>query len=134
MPRPKVDPRHRQRVRQACDSCKRRKEKCNGALPCEQCESRSRGNSCRYTECPPSRAPTRRFSESVAIHEHSDSEVRVSLNALDHVSTNWSAETHNLLENSFVNSAPTPKHSRMLKDANGKFSMSRHARMLDKSN
>lgn len=57
MPRPRVDPRFRRRVARACETCKRRKEKCNGALPCDQCKSRLVDRACCYTRCPPSAGP-----------------------------------------------------------------------------
>ncbi|KAH8159573.1 hypothetical protein CIB48_g8678 [Xylaria polymorpha] len=47
MTRPKVDPDKRQRTAQACDSCKRRKQKCNGVKPCNTCTKRSLD--CHYT-------------------------------------------------------------------------------------
>ncbi|KAI0887367.1 uncharacterized protein GGS22DRAFT_108276 [Annulohypoxylon maeteangense] len=47
MTRPKVDPDKRQRTAQACDSCKRRKQKCNGLKPCSTCLKRSLD--CLYT-------------------------------------------------------------------------------------
>ncbi|KAK4238151.1 fungal-specific transcription factor domain-containing protein [Achaetomium macrosporum] len=37
MTRPKVPDDKRQRTAQACDSCKRRKQKCNGLKPCQTC-------------------------------------------------------------------------------------------------
>ncbi|KAK4043233.1 fungal-specific transcription factor domain-containing protein [Parachaetomium inaequale] len=37
MTRPKVPDDKRQRTAQACDSCKRRKQKCNGMKPCQTC-------------------------------------------------------------------------------------------------
>ncbi|KAK8056563.1 hypothetical protein PG993_001790 [Apiospora rasikravindrae] len=40
MTRPKVDPDKRQRTACACDSCKRRKQKCNGQKPCNTCTKR----------------------------------------------------------------------------------------------
>ncbi|QDS73652.1 hypothetical protein FKW77_002460 [Venturia effusa] len=40
MTRPKVPPDQRQRIAQACDSCKRRKQKCNGQTPCVTCDKR----------------------------------------------------------------------------------------------
>ncbi|KAI9812163.1 MAG: hypothetical protein M1827_004829 [Pycnora praestabilis] len=46
MTRPKVDPDKRQRTAQACDSCKRRKQKCNGLCPCNTCKKRNL--SCSY--------------------------------------------------------------------------------------
>ncbi|KAI0526254.1 fungal-specific transcription factor domain-containing protein [Xylaria bambusicola] len=47
MTRPKVDPDKRQRTAQACDSCKRRKQKCNGEKPCNTCTKRHLD--CQYT-------------------------------------------------------------------------------------
>ncbi|KAI1426072.1 fungal-specific transcription factor domain-containing protein [Xylaria sp. FL1777] len=47
MTRPKVDPDKRQRTAQACDSCKRRKQKCNGEKPCNTCTKRQLD--CQYT-------------------------------------------------------------------------------------
>ncbi|RYC58363.1 hypothetical protein CHU98_g7846 [Xylaria longipes] len=47
MTRPKVDPDKRQRTAQACDSCKRRKQKCNGVKPCNTCTKRQL--ECQYT-------------------------------------------------------------------------------------
>ncbi|KAI1378225.1 hypothetical protein F4677DRAFT_387110 [Hypoxylon crocopeplum] len=47
MTRPKVDPDKRQRTAQACDSCKRRKQKCNGSKPCNTCNKRNL--ECLYT-------------------------------------------------------------------------------------
>ncbi|KAJ2997034.1 hypothetical protein NUW58_g780 [Xylaria curta] len=47
MTRPKVDPDKRQRTAQACDSCKRRKQKCNGSRPCNTCTKRQLD--CQYT-------------------------------------------------------------------------------------
>ncbi|KAI0388637.1 hypothetical protein F5Y17DRAFT_190133 [Xylariaceae sp. FL0594] len=46
MTRPKVDPDKRQRTAQACESCKRRKQKCNGLKPCNTCTKRN--ISCHY--------------------------------------------------------------------------------------
>ncbi|KAL2258128.1 hypothetical protein VTK26DRAFT_8686 [Humicola hyalothermophila] len=40
MTRPKVPDDKRQRTAQACDSCKRRKQKCNGLKPCQTCLKR----------------------------------------------------------------------------------------------
>ncbi|KAF2634880.1 hypothetical protein P280DRAFT_208997 [Massarina eburnea CBS 473.64] len=48
MTRPKVPPEQRQRTAQACDSCKRRKQKCNGLCPCNTCEKRK--FSCVYSD------------------------------------------------------------------------------------
>ncbi|KAK4243766.1 fungal-specific transcription factor domain-containing protein [Corynascus novoguineensis] len=47
MTRPKVPDDKRQRTAQACDSCKRRKQKCNGSKPCQTCLRRKL--TCCYT-------------------------------------------------------------------------------------
>ncbi|OIW33450.1 hypothetical protein CONLIGDRAFT_178633 [Coniochaeta ligniaria NRRL 30616] len=47
MTRPKVPDEKRQRTAQACDSCKRRKQKCNGLKPCSTCVKRRLA--CIYT-------------------------------------------------------------------------------------
>ncbi|KAK3365396.1 hypothetical protein B0H63DRAFT_540196 [Podospora didyma] len=47
MTRPKVPDDKRQRTAQACDSCKRRKQKCNGVKPCTTCTRRKL--TCTYT-------------------------------------------------------------------------------------
>ncbi|KAK3990564.1 activator of stress genes 1 [Cladorrhinum sp. PSN332] len=47
MTRPKVPDDKRQRTAQACDSCKRRKQKCNGVKPCQTCIRRKL--TCTYT-------------------------------------------------------------------------------------
>ncbi|KAF9874032.1 hypothetical protein CkaCkLH20_08404 [Colletotrichum karsti] len=47
MTRPKVPEDKRQRTAQACDTCKRRKQKCNGSKPCTTCTKRSLV--CTYT-------------------------------------------------------------------------------------
>ena len=52
MPRPKVSEEHRRRCAQACDNCKRRKEKCDGLIPCNLCRRRGREPECHYTEGP----------------------------------------------------------------------------------
>ncbi|KAK0623025.1 fungal-specific transcription factor domain-containing protein [Immersiella caudata] len=47
MTRPRVPDDKRQRTAQACDSCKRRKQKCNGLNPCQTCVKRRL--TCAYT-------------------------------------------------------------------------------------
>lgn len=42
-----IPPERRKKVAKACDSCKRRKRKCNGLLPCELCSVKQ--FSCEYT-------------------------------------------------------------------------------------
>lgn len=52
MPRPIVAPDKRRRVAQACDNCKRRKERCNGSQPCSICIRRRRESECHFSETP----------------------------------------------------------------------------------
>jgi len=114
MPRQKVDPRHRQRVAQACDSCKKRKEKCNGTVPCGQCVTRRREDSCSYTRYGS-------LSRQRASRE-SESEIQVSLSTLENIPTP-SPGALNSVDTVFANSAPIPKGPRMLRDDKDKFSM-----------
>ncbi|KAI0014088.1 fungal-specific transcription factor domain-containing protein [Xylariaceae sp. FL0662B] len=63
MTRPKVPHDKRQRTAQACDSCKRRKQKCNGLKPCNTCTKRHL--ECLYTptnleQLCPLESPTKR--------------------------------------------------------------------------
>ncbi|KAH7382254.1 fungal-specific transcription factor domain-containing protein [Pyrenochaeta sp. MPI-SDFR-AT-0127] len=51
MTRPKVPPEQRQRTAQACESCKRRKQKCNGLCPCNTCDKRK--FTCIYSDRDP---------------------------------------------------------------------------------
>lgn len=50
MPRPRVKDEDRKRVARACDTCKRRKEKCDGNQPCLLCRRRNREGECVFTE------------------------------------------------------------------------------------
>ncbi|KAF7543054.1 hypothetical protein G7Z17_g11055 [Cylindrodendrum hubeiense] len=51
MTRPKVPEDKRQRIAQACDTCKRRKQKCNGLQPCNPCTKRNAH--CTYSATEP---------------------------------------------------------------------------------
>lgn len=48
MPRRHVPPEERQRVYQACLSCKASKKRCDSKVPCGPCLKRDRGSSCTY--------------------------------------------------------------------------------------
>ncbi|CAD0108458.1 unnamed protein product [Aureobasidium uvarum] len=52
MPRPIVAPDKRRRIAQACDNCKRRKERCDGSRPCSICIRRRRESECQFSETP----------------------------------------------------------------------------------
>lgn len=125
MARHKVNPLRRLRVAQACDSCKRRKEKCNGAEPCALCKSRRREDSCRYTRSKVLIAPRPLLREAAIGNDTSDSEIHQALNALEDPAQ---IEVPKLCDGTYLNSAPVPKVSRMLRDSRGKFSTSSHLR------
>jgi hypothetical protein len=111
MARQRVDPRHRRRVAQACDGCKRRKAKCNGVVPCDQCSSRQSEDACCYTT-----QHNRTILRETRIRStHNDSEVRVALTALGTKPADRRRSP-----------APDPEASRMLRDAKGKSSEPRY--------
>ncbi|KAF4956909.1 hypothetical protein FGADI_3512 [Fusarium gaditjirri] len=58
MPTKKLSDSMRRRCAAACESCKRRKERCDGNLPCRRCAIRQIASECRYS------APKRRASIS----------------------------------------------------------------------
>ncbi|KAF5671910.1 fungal specific transcription factor [Fusarium denticulatum] len=58
MPTKRLSDNMRRRCAAACESCKRRKERCDGNLPCRRCAIRQIASECRYS------APKRRASIS----------------------------------------------------------------------
>ncbi|XP_014555506.1 hypothetical protein COCVIDRAFT_102147 [Bipolaris victoriae FI3] len=64
-------PRHRQRLRIACDSCRERKRKCDGGRPCNMCLGY--GYDCSYRSTPRSRQSQRRAvrPQSIVVQEAS---------------------------------------------------------------
>ncbi|KAI8936720.1 hypothetical protein NX059_007108 [Plenodomus lindquistii] len=83
MTRPRVPPEQRQRTVQACESCKRRKQKCNGLCPCNTCDKRK--FTCIYADRDPaspgddSRPPAKRraidaASDSPLVFDNSTSD------------------------------------------------------------
>lgn len=137
MPRPRVALPHRRRVPQACDVCRKRKEKCDGNLPCSHCNSRNKGHFCRYGQpCSPSsnssrirsigsRAPrTPRMSRRPANILSERSSVGDNYFAEEDALLGLSGSADPAVEHSIVDSALIPKQSRMLPDAKGKLSSS----------
>ncbi|KAH8821928.1 hypothetical protein F5884DRAFT_107910 [Xylogone sp. PMI_703] len=49
MPRPKVLDKDRRRILNACIFCRRTKQKCDGLIPCVQCQRRGRASTCAYS-------------------------------------------------------------------------------------
>ncbi|KZL83840.1 fungal specific transcription factor domain-containing protein [Colletotrichum incanum] len=98
----------RTRVANACDSCKARKVKCDGKLPCGYCLRRQRPSTCRYSPQQRRRAPAptpRTPSPSVDNGPVRQSETRQSGSANDHLAED---ETE------------VPREARLLCDAQGK--------------
>lgn len=131
MPRAKVDPLNRRRVPRACDVCRKRKEKCDGNLPCGHCRSRHKDHGCRYS---------RPFASSNNPSRGLAAESRISLGPPGHAlpegpgvgDTSYTEEdalsgfsaSADPAEQTIADSAPIPKQSRMLPDAKGELSQS----------
>lgn len=116
MPRPKVDPRFRRRVAQACENCKKRKSKCNGILPCDHCRARGVEDACRY-----SRYPRPASQESQLSRGLPNREFRREPGPLDPASPASSSSKQ--IDIPVSNLYSVSKDSQMLKDSRGKFSM-----------
>jgi hypothetical protein len=116
MPRAKVDPRFRRRVAHACGSCKKRKSKCNGVLPCEKCKARRVGDSCRYSRDTASQ-PRSEDGRGTPRESH-DTQIRVDLTEIERASPSFPSPKVPVTGDS-----PSTKESQMLKDSKGKFSM-----------
>ena len=133
MPRAKVHPHNRRRVLRACDVCRKRKEKCDGNLPCGHCRSRNKGSSCRYVQPYSSSSNPNRVRTAGSRTPLSPPEY--TLRESSSVGDNYFAEEDAFLgfsgspdnpaaEHTGVDSAPIPKQSRMLPDTKGKLSSS----------
>lgn len=110
--------------------CRKRKEKCDGKLPCGHCRMRNKNHDCQYTPaCPSSNGSNRNVSiepqtglsppqfhlpEASAFGDSTYSEVDALFG--------FAAHPEQPAERTIVDSAPIPKQSRMLPDAKGKLS------------
>ncbi|KAL4913804.1 fungal-specific transcription factor domain-containing protein [Aspergillus aurantiobrunneus] len=124
MPRASTAPGARLRCRQACDSCKRRKQKCNGEQPCTICIQRRKEAECHFSDKParflrPSNDP----KEAMLLSERLVP-TRQRRTAMDHL-LNSLEDTSANLEQQVVDdkdgAAPVPKVARLLRDGQGKF-------------
>ncbi|KAL6821575.1 hypothetical protein V8C40DRAFT_250503 [Trichoderma camerunense] len=113
MPRPKVDPRFRRRVAQACENCKKRKSKCNGILPCDHCRARGVEDACRY-----SRYTRPASQESQLSRGLPNREARREPGPLDPATPALSSKQ---IDIPVSNMYSVSKDSQMLKDSRGKF-------------
>ena len=117
MPRPK--PTERRRCLKACEGCKRRKEKCDGAAPCSPCKKRKIETSCTYITIPSSypapasqKGPVRSNDSRFDVASPHEFPVEA-----------WrstSREEEDRLDESVSTVATSaPKHSRLVEDAMG---------------
>ncbi|KAL4774054.1 hypothetical protein BDW60DRAFT_215479 [Aspergillus nidulans var. acristatus] len=115
----------RLRCRRACDSCKRRKQKCNGEQPCTICIQRRKEAECHFSDKParllrPGNDP----KEAMLLSEHlvSTPQRRTAmdhlLNSLEDTSANLEQQVG---EDKDGGAAPVPKVARLLRDGHGKF-------------
>ncbi|KAH6867161.1 hypothetical protein B0T10DRAFT_524604 [Thelonectria olida] len=116
MPRLKVDPRFRRRVAQACESCKKRKAKCNGVLPCDQCKTRGVEAGCHYSRDP---RPASRDDKSTS--RSLDGQVRLELAGLGAESSAAMSPSSQQVDVLVADSSLSSKDSEMLKDSKGQF-------------
>ncbi|KAE8333769.1 hypothetical protein BDV39DRAFT_188148 [Aspergillus sergii] len=124
MPKVTAPPGGRLRCRRACDSCKRRKQKCNGEQPCTICVQRHKESECHFSDKParllkPSESSkdTMLLSERLVPTPQRQTAMDRLLNSLEDRSAN--------LEQQVVDdkdgTAPVPKVARLLRDGQGKF-------------
>ncbi|OCT52788.1 fungal specific transcription factor domain protein [Cladophialophora carrionii] len=130
MPRPRVKDEDRKRVARACDTCKRRKEKCDGQQPCLLCKRRgrepecvfsdvfSKGGSQRQTSTPSSQPITLKD----ALNESNDAEIAIeSLLTLSGSRSAAKTPQYDRDLDDVISKAPVPKLARLLRDGRGKF-------------
>ncbi len=131
MPRPRVKDEDRKRVARACDTCKRRKEKCDGQQPCLLCKRRGREPECIFTEAFAKRGPghhteTRSPSHPItlkdALNESNDAEIAIeSLLTLSGSRSAPKSPQYERGPDDLISRAPVPKLARLLRDGRGKF-------------
>ncbi|KAJ9636543.1 hypothetical protein H2204_005376 [Knufia peltigerae] len=141
MPRPRVKDEDRKRVARACDTCKRRKEKCDGQYPCLLCKRRGREPECVFTEAFSKRGsavrgskerPTQPQPPSSSSHpmtlkdaltDSNDAEIAIEslLTLSGSRSAPKSPQYDRDQEDGLISRAPVPKLARLLRDGRGKF-------------
>ncbi|RAH46996.1 putative C6 transcription factor [Aspergillus brunneoviolaceus CBS 621.78] len=124
MPRASTAPGARLRCRRACDSCKRRKQKCNGEQPCTICVQRRKESECHFSDKParllkPSNTPkeTMLLSEHLVPTPQRQTAMDRLLNSLE----DRSATLEQQVADDKDGTAPVPKVARLLRDGQGKF-------------
>lgn len=123
MPRASTAPGARLRCRRACDSCKRRKQKCNGEQPCTICVQRHKEAECHFSDRPARllkpdpKDSTMLLSERVVPSPQRDTAMDRLLNSLEDRGMNLEHQARDEKDGT----APVPKVARLLRDGQGKF-------------
>ncbi|KAL4802922.1 hypothetical protein BDV18DRAFT_166504 [Aspergillus unguis] len=128
MPRASTAPGARLRCRRACDSCKRRKQKCNGEQPCTICVQRRKEAECHFSDKParllrPSSVNSNDTKEAMLLSEHllPTPQRRTAMDHLLNSLENTSASLEQQVGDDKDGAAPVPKVARLLRDGQGKF-------------
>ncbi|CAG8079888.1 unnamed protein product [Penicillium olsonii] len=123
MPRASTTPGARLRCRRACDSCKRRKQKCNGEQPCTICRQRSKESECHFSDRPArllkpdAKDSTMLLSERMVPSPQRETAMDRLLNSLEDQGMDMEQQAKDEKEGT----APVPKVARLLRDGQGKF-------------
>ncbi|CAI7591232.1 unnamed protein product [Penicillium bialowiezense] len=123
MPRASTTPGARLRCRRACDSCKRRKQKCNGEQPCTICVQRNKESECHFSDRPARllkpdvKDTTMLLSERMVPSPQRETAMDRLLNSLEDQGMNMEHQAKDEKEGT----APVPKVARLLRDGQGKF-------------
>ncbi|KAL4969280.1 coma-domain-containing protein [Aspergillus stella-maris] len=126
MPRASTTPGARLRCRRACDSCKRRKQKCNGEQPCTICIQRRKEAECHFSDKPAKLLrPNNDSKETMLLSEHLVPTPQ-RRTAMDHLLNSLEDTSDNREQQAGVGddkdgAAPVPKVARLLRDGQGKF-------------
>ncbi|KAE8386243.1 hypothetical protein BDV23DRAFT_190200 [Aspergillus alliaceus] len=124
MPRASAPPGGRLRCRRACDSCKRRKQKCNGEQPCTICVQRHKESECHFSDKPARLLkPTDVSKETMLLSERLVPTPQRQT-AMDRLLNSLEDRNANLEQQAVDDKdgmAPVPKVARLLRDGQGKF-------------
>ncbi|KAJ5946210.1 hypothetical protein N7454_003049 [Penicillium verhagenii] len=123
MPRASTTPGARLRCRRACDSCKRRKQKCNGEQPCTICVQRHKQSECHFSDRPARllkpdpKDSTMLLSERIIPSPQRETAMDRLLNSLEDKGMSLEQQVRDEKDGT----APVPKVARLLRDGQGKF-------------
>ncbi|RAH83865.1 coma-domain-containing protein [Aspergillus japonicus CBS 114.51] len=125
MPRASTAPGARLRCRRACDSCKRRKQKCNGEQPCTICVQRRKESECHFSDKPARllKPSNNNPKETMLLSEHlvPTPQRQTAMDRLLNSLEDRSATLEQQATDDKDGTAPVPKVARLLRDGQGKF-------------